>query len=89
MNESTPLPEQVIDTIRELNDFFWMAWSDRTSKYPDNPEWDCYSFNACRSAIISIVLNYIVGFEGNDRRNELERMIVELRLLEEKLRDMT
>lgn len=87
MTEPILLPDKIKDAIKDLNDFFWYHWNDIISTFPDTLDGDGFSLTVCRSAIISIFINYIIGFDDKNRKPELENMIHELRNLEVYLRD--
>ena len=89
MKDQVELPQQIKDAIRQLNENFWEDWNEIVANFPDCPEWDCLSLTTCRSAIISLIINYIIGFDVPVRKSELERLIHELRALEVYLRDQT
>lgn len=89
MKDQIELPQQIKDAISTLNTSFWEEWNEIIADFPDDPDWDSLSLTACRSAIISLLINYVIGFDVPYRKTELERIIHELRALEVYLRDTT
>lgn len=85
---SDSIPTKFLNIIAELDFEFWKGWYDKTADFADTEDADYMKFTVMESAISTIAMNYILGFPKEKRSFYLENMVLQLRTLELKIRDM-
>jgi hypothetical protein len=85
---SEQIPRRFLDLVAELDFGFWQNWYEKTADFADTEDADYMKFTVMESAISTIIMNYILGFPKDKRSYYLENMILQLRTLELRIRDM-
>lgn len=82
------LPQVCLDLIRKLDDVFWDTWKEKTNNFPDTDDGTYYKHLTCESGMMTIIMNFFLGYPKQKRTQYLEEFIQKLRTFESSCRDM-
>lgn len=79
---SSKIEKYIDDAVDDLNGVFWDRWIDYGMQLPDTRDGDELEIIIPQTAILNIILHYLLRFKKEHRVALMQQVIQNIRLLE-------